>query len=925
MTAVGPGADGLRPARRRRAAARQPVDEQRAAQHLPRPATAPGSPSRPAPSDRRAGPAPGRPPRGDRRAVVRQRPRPGRSTPTCSTATSATGSPSGPAPRCSTRSTEAGAAVAPVYDAARHRRGPARAGDRDAHRRSTTTTSGRCCMHNVMWRMSRHPGPDPLHRPRARRRHRRRAGRARPATRRTELAEASRDRETRQADPMTRRRCWTPCAGGVQVYDLGRPARASACRSRPTTRRSGTPCRAATATWCGADGGSAANDLIAMGTHVGTHIDALAHVSHDGRLHGGADAAEAGVGGRYVELGVHTIAPMVRRGVLLDVAGALGRRALRAPATRSPPATSRRPRARAGHRTSARATSCWSAAAGAAASPRAPPYVGTRAPGCPGVGEAGARWLADARGRTRPAPTPSPSSGSRPAAGTRVLPAHRVLLVERGIYIIEALELEELAAARRPRVHLRAGAAATSSAPPARRCARSRWCRVREPSATAGRSSWARSPPARRTTTLPADVVDSVAQAGARHPRPRASPRPPLATSRGRARAGSREQGGAPQATAVGLPDRLPAAAGGVRQRRAGALARLRRHPPAVGAAPERHASCRPRWRPPRRPAPTGAELVAAVAVGLEVCVRLGMAGYDEDRRQLASSSSTASTRPRSAARWAPRSPRRCCRAGRRRRRRTRSASPRRWPSGIIEANRTGGTVKRMHCGWAAHAGGHRRRLVAPRLHRPADRARGPVRLLPGVAARRVRRRRGRPTGSATKWAVPGIFFKPYPANHFTHAAIDAAAALRAPRRRPRRDRATACSASPPPTCAPSASRSRSSARRRPATWRSSAGRTPSRRPARRRRARAASTTSPTSWRATRAAAALMAKRRRRRRRRAAPRSSRTSSRPCSRVAAARRHASWSRRCSPPAAGPSGRCRFDELATKFRDNAARGC
>ena len=25
--------------------------------------------------------------------------------------------------------------------------------------------------------------------------------------------------------------------------------------------------------------------------------------------------------------------------------------------------------------------------------------------------------------------------------------------------------------------------------------------------------------------------------------------------------------------------------------------------------------------------------------------------------------------------------------------------------AGIIEANRTGGTVKRVHCGWAAHAG----------------------------------------------------------------------------------------------------------------------------------------------------------------------------------------------------------------------------
>ncbi|MGB3763643.1 MAG: hypothetical protein WA966_10490, partial [Ornithinimicrobium sp.] len=33
--------------------------------------------------------------------------------------------------------------------------------------------------------------------------------------------------------------------------------------------------------------------------------------------------------------------------------------------------------------------------------------------------------------------------------------------------------------------------------------------------------------------------------------------------------------------------------------------------------------------------------------------------------------------------------------------------------------------------------------------------------------------------GLGEDWAVPGIFFKPYPANHFTHAAVDAAAALR--------------------------------------------------------------------------------------------------------------------------------------------------
>ena len=35
------------------------------------------------------------------------------------------------------------------------------------------------------------------------------------------------------------------------------------------------------------DGGSAANEMIVLGGHVGTHIDAVGHVSHDGLLHGG--------------------------------------------------------------------------------------------------------------------------------------------------------------------------------------------------------------------------------------------------------------------------------------------------------------------------------------------------------------------------------------------------------------------------------------------------------------------------------------------------------------------------------------------------------------------------------------------------------------------------------------------------------------
>src|SRR5579859_1336398 len=33
--------------------------------------------------------------------------------------------------------------------------------------------------------------------------------------------------------------------------------------------------------------------------------------------------------------------------------------------------------------------------------------------------------------------------------------------------------------------------------------------------------------------------------------------------------------------------------------------------------------------------------------------------------------------------------------------------------------------------------------------------------------------------GLGERWEVPGIFFKPYPANHYTHAGIDAALAIR--------------------------------------------------------------------------------------------------------------------------------------------------
>ena len=73
--------------------------------------------------------------------------------------------------------------------------------------------------------------------------------------------------------------------------------------------------------YVGPGGNSSASEAFALGGHVGTHIDALCHFSSGGRLHGGDDALAlqsyaAGLG----RLSIDTLAPILRRGVLLDIA-----------------------------------------------------------------------------------------------------------------------------------------------------------------------------------------------------------------------------------------------------------------------------------------------------------------------------------------------------------------------------------------------------------------------------------------------------------------------------------------------------------------------------------------------------------------------------------------------------------------------------
>jgi len=248
-----------------------------------------------------------------------------------------------------------------------------------------------------------------------------------------------------------------------------------------------------------------------------------------------------------------------------------------------------------------------------------------------------------------------------------------------------------------------------------------------------------------------------------------------LPTSRG-AIAFVADQGGPPQATTVGHAGKVPAVWAGFVN---GVLAHSLDyddthlpsvlHPsasvvPAALAAAEANES-------------NGRELIAAVACGLELCVRLGMAGYDKEsgasvffeHGQHATSICGSLGAAVAASLLSGFGADEIVHA---------LGVAASMSSGIIEANRTGGTVKRMHCGWAAHAGVSAVQLVQHGFT-------GPPTVIEGRFGFFEAWLHGQFDASAisddlgVRWEVPGIFFKPYPANHFTHTAVDAAAAVR--------------------------------------------------------------------------------------------------------------------------------------------------
>ena len=184
---------------------------------------------------------------------------------------------------------------------------------------------------------------------------------------------------------------------------------------------------------------SAASGVLTMMEHSGTHLDALCHQANCLTMFGGITTDEAETPTGFTCLGVETVPPLVARGVLLDVAG--WKKLARLPEAYSITGDELRACAveqgvevRAGDVLLVRTGfgAVWADEA---------PYLRAA-----GIGKSGTLWAAErgviAVGADNMA-WDAPDDRDPETGGT--LFAHVYLLPKRGIYIMENLNLEELA------------------------------------------------------------------------------------------------------------------------------------------------------------------------------------------------------------------------------------------------------------------------------------------------------------------------------------------------------------------------------------------------------------------------------------------------------------------------------------------------
>jgi len=187
---------------------------------------------------------------------------------------------------------------------------------------------------------------------------------------------------------------------------------------------------------------TSASGTIMMAEHSGTHIDALCHQAVDMEMFGGIRVTPSVQTPRgFTDLGVETIAPIMRRGVLLDVARAKGVDYLDS-----------------GYLVTADDLQAAVDAQGVIIEEGdcilvrtgwgqnfadAESYLQAS-----GVGAEAAQWLADRRPFLCGADNVAFDFPDNVDIELGLLPSHTILIVRNGIHIVENLNLEELAEAR---------------------------------------------------------------------------------------------------------------------------------------------------------------------------------------------------------------------------------------------------------------------------------------------------------------------------------------------------------------------------------------------------------------------------------------------------------------------------------------------
>jgi kynurenine formamidase len=214
---------------------------------------------------------------------------------------------------------------------------------------------------------------------------------------------------------------------GARAYDLEQPRHAGA----PVwpAHRPGVLLKLHRRHEAGLGRRTSASALVVMAEHSGTHIDAFCHQAENLELHGGVkvDATVQTPDG-FTELGTDTIPPLLARGVLLDCASA-GRAIGAEDLERAAEGVEIRPGDVILVRTGAGAL--WE-------DPDAFLAAG-------GITADGSRWCAARRPLAVGADNMAwdVPDAEDPELGS--LPGHLILLVRAGVYILEALNLEELA------------------------------------------------------------------------------------------------------------------------------------------------------------------------------------------------------------------------------------------------------------------------------------------------------------------------------------------------------------------------------------------------------------------------------------------------------------------------------------------------